>query len=441
MSEVLRMPLNVLLLLYTSISLAFSQIWANKLRGFLTTLGILIGVAAVSAVIALIAGMKDRVLSEFEAFGTNKLFIHPQWRKKDRGNYAWYKMVFKNDDFDELLEFCPSVESFTRDAGYGGMMVGAGSKVSENRVNFRGIDPEWHMIERRGALMGRPMSLIDSQQSRHVALINTKLRDDLQLDRDPTGQYIDVAYFGRMLIIGLLDQPVASGGGTERGQVVVPFTYTTHRYNWPTWYGVTAMTKSKDNVDEAKAEVEFYLRQKRRLKPGEEDNFQVQTAGRAIDEINQMAGVVTIVAGGIVAVSLLVGGVGIMNIMLVSVSERTREIGLRKAVGAKPSAILMQFLVEAVVLCLLGGALGLVLGQGITSTVASFIPENPNAWDLDPGRDDSRRKPSKVGLKIILPPSAIAVAFGFSVTVGLVFGIFPAIKAASLDPIDALRHE
>src|SRR5204863_8278179 len=122
-------------------------------------------------------------------------------------------------------------------------------------------------------------------------------------------------------------------------------------------------------------EIEFYLRQKRGIRPGKEDTFQVQTAQRVVDQFNRIASIVTLIATGIVGISLLVGGVGIMNIMLVSVSERTREIGLRKAVGARPAAILLQFLVEAVVLCLIGGAMGLLLGQAITTAVASFLPE------------------------------------------------------------------
>ena len=147
------------------------------------------------------------------------------------------------------------------------------------------------------------------------------------------------------------------------------------------------------------------------------------TAERVVEQFNNVASMVTLIATGIVGISLLVGGVGIMNIMLVSVSERTREIGLRKAVGARPAAILLQFLVEAVVLCLIGGALGLVLGQAMTSGVTSFLP------------------PEIKLQRLIVPPFAIALAFAFSAGVGVIFGFFPAMKAASLDPIEALRHE
>jgi len=251
------------------------------------------------------------------------------------------------------------------------------------------------------------------------------------MKRDPTGEYIQVGE-NRMLVIGLLEAPPASiGNSSEQREVIIPFNTMSADQRWM-WYSVLATAKTPEVSEDAKAEIEFYLRQKRGVKPGKEDTFQVMTAQRVIEQFSRVASIVTLIATGIVGISLLVGGVGIMNIMLVSVSERTREIGLRKAVGARPGVILMQFLVEAIALCLLGGALGLGFGQVLTSIVASFLP---SGHPTGPGGPESGFE------NIVIPANAIILAFTFSGGVGLIFGMFPAIKAARLDPIEALRHE
>lgn len=173
-------------------------------------------------------------------------------------------------------------------------------------------------------------------------------------------------------------------------------------------------------MEEAQAEIKFFLRKTRHIRPGQEDTFRVESISSYIEKSKQIAMVITLVAGGLVGISLVVGGVGIMNIMLVSVSERTREIGLRKAIGARKAAIMMQFLIEAVVLCLFGGFIGIGLAQLITLVVVRSTP---------------------LLSKTYIPGWAILIAFGFSCMVGIIFGMFPAIKAARLDPIEALRHE
>jgi putative ABC transport system permease protein len=181
-----------------------------------------------------------------------------------------------------------------------------------------------------------------------------------------------------------------------------------------------AASKSTELSDDAVLEIKFFLRRMRHIKPGDPDTFRVETMKNIIEKFNNVAIIVTLVAGGIVGISLLVGGVGIMNIMLVSISERTKEIGLRKAVGAKKSAILTQFLVEAVVLCFVGGLVGVGIGKLLTMAIAGMNP---------------------LLEKTYIPAWAVALSFAFAGTVGICFGMFPAIKAARLDPIEALRHE
>jgi putative ABC transport system permease protein len=388
----------------------------------LTTLGILIGVAAVSAVVTLMSGTKDWLLHEFEAFGAKRLTVMPRFPNRRVRETTYWQTIFRPGDFDEMLEHCPSVESFSRVDEFGGDALTFRSKVDDTNISIYGADPEWHGIENRLVTAGRTLSLMDNEAQRPVCIINTVVRDKLEMDVNPVGQYLTVLG-NRMLVVGLLESaPVSLANDADHREVVIPFRYIIARDSWPSYY-VTATSKTPALSEDAKAEIEFYLRQKRRIKPGGFDTFEVRNDQRVVEQFNNVASMVTLVATGIVAISLLVGGVGIMNIMLVSVSERTREIGLRKAVGARPAAILLQFLVEAVVLCLIGGALGLALGQGLTTGVTSFLPPEINLK------------------RLIVPPSAVALAFVFSAAVGLIFGFVPAVKASRLDPIEALRHE
>jgi putative ABC transport system permease protein len=206
------------------------------------------------------------------------------------------------------------------------------------------------------------------------------------------------------------------GGGLE---IFIPFSTM-----WKLekgWMYVIAISRSPQVSEDAQAELRFFLRRTRNLKPGDEDNFRIERIEQYLQKFNAIAATITAIAAGVVGISLLVGGVGIMNIMLVSVSERTREIGLRKAVGARPTAIMLQFLVEAIMLCFIGGAIGVLAGYGLTAMV-SMIPD------------------AKLG-RAFIPAWSVMLSFGFAAIVGIVFGMFPAIKAARLNPIDALRHE
>jgi putative ABC transport system permease protein len=413
----LRFPIAVALLVYQSAVLAFGQIWANKVRGILTTIGIMIGVASVTAVISVIKGLETQVMSKFEAFGTNKMFAYPERGRSERKHFTQY-IPFPRDIFNGVLDHCPSIDKYSLVTWLGGQVS---YRDRSEEAQIAGIEPTWHEIERRTVIIGRPFSMIDNAQLRLVCLVNEVCRDKLGLDRDPTGVFISVGA-QRFMIIGVVEKAI-NMGGNEQGSAEVFVPYNTAMATRERGTFFLAMSKSADVSEDARVELTFFLRQRRHLKPADPDNFAVMIATRYIEEIQKTSMVVTTIALGVVGISLLVGGVGIMNIMLVSVSERTREIGLRKAVGARSSAILLQFLVEAVMLCLLGGVVGLLAGQGITSIIVSFIPKEAEVT------------------RIIVPPLAIVLALTFSGSVGLVFGMFPAIKAARLDPIEALRHE
>lgn len=417
MKIILQGPLIFIRLFYQSAYLALSQIWANKTRSILTTLGIIIGVASVTAVIAALSGLKAKVLSRVEMLGSDTIMIYP--RRPDSGplsHMPWWDIRFLPRELEGMVEHCPSVERYSRVSSVGQVTVRHEEKSVSN-VQVSGIEPSWHEIENRPIELGRKFSIID--ESRPVCLIDPELRAKLGLDRDCVGESIRIGY-NTFRIVGVIERrpELFAFGGEERYEVFIPYRVT-FKFGEP-WIHACAESKTTEVLEEAVAEIKFFLRRMRRIKAGEPDTFMVESLKSATETFNEIALVVTLVAGGIVGISLLVGGVGIMNIMLVSVSERTREIGLRKAVGAKKTAVLAQFLVEAVVLCFAGGLVGVGVGELLTLLITRINPV------LD---------------KTYVPVWAIILSFGFAGSVGIFFGMFPAIKAARLDPIEALRHE
>jgi len=421
MRAFIRAPIVFFQLSYQSVYLALGQIWTNKTRSILTTIGIVIGVASVTAVIAALTGLKAKILTQVETFGTNTIFVFPRRPEKGPMRHAsWWTIRFLPEHLDGLLEHCPSVERFSRIGSVRRHTARHGERSVEN-VDVTGIESSYHEIESRPVVLGRTFSVIDDMQVRPVCLIDPKLRNELHLDRDCIGQSIRIGHHV-FRIVGVIERrPELRLGesGEDYYEVFIPFR-TLFKLGKP-WIMAFAASKSAEVLEEAQAEIKFFLRRTRNVRPTEPDTFRVESLQSALETFNKIALIVTLVAGGIVGISLLVGGVGIMNIMLVSVSERTREIGLRKAVGAKKSAILTQFLIESVVLCFFGGLVGVGFGQLLTTGIAN-IPR----VELD---------------MAYIPLWAIGLSFGFAGSVGIFFGMFPAIKAARLDPIEALRHE
>jgi putative ABC transport system permease protein len=403
-----------------AVFLALSQIWANKTRSFLTTLGIIIGVAAVTSVVAVLTALKTTVLEEFETFGANKMFIFPD-RPDDApdNKYPWEAIRLKPEELEALAEHCPSIKAVTPNTSFGATIQNL--ERMRTGVTVTGIWPGWHDIERRQVLLGRPFIPADEENAHQVCLVNEAAIEELNLPKDPTESTMLIDG-RRFAIVGVVETLQASifGPNTTASEVFIPFSTAAKSQGRTFFFYIVAQVVSPELADEAKAEARFVLRNVRSLEPDEPDTFQIEAIDQYISQFKAMGAVITLIAGSIVAVSLLVGGIGIMNIMLVSVSERTREIGLRKAVGATPAAVLMQFLLEAVTLSLLGGLIGVAGGKALA--FASTLPEA--------GPDSAP-----------VPMWAIVMAFGFSAAVGIVFGMFPAIKAARLDPIDALRHE
>jgi putative ABC transport system permease protein len=368
------------------------------------------------------------VLADLETLGAKTIWVW--FARPDTGpkkSISWWELRFWPDEFDGLLEHCPSVTKFSRVSPIDYRFVASFGEKTVEGVRLMGIDPGWEEIANRPVIMGRPFSEIDQSEERMVCYIEVALRDKLGMDKDCIGQMITVK--GRsFMVVGVIDQRpdlAVIDTGENRMEVYemyLPYNTFLKLGDKRPFIYVMAMSKSPEVSEEAVSEIKFFLRKSRRpaLSPGEPDTFGAQSMQSAMQQFNQLSQVITLVAGGVVSISLLVGGVGIMNIMLVSVSERTREIGLRKAVGAKKGAILTQFLVESIVLCFLGGIIGLGIGKLLTMGICLI---------------------NKMMNMSHIPLWAVVLSFCFCGTVGITFGMFPAIKAMRLDPIEALRHE
>ena len=404
-----------------AISLAFSQIWANKSRAFLTALGIIVGVASTTAVIAALTGLKAKVLDEFESVGASKFFVFPDRPDNaPRNMYPWEKILIKTAEVEAIRDECTLVKAVTPITEVG-LDVESGDKRIEG-ITISGIWPEWHDVQNRFVQEGRPFSSIDVESERQVCLINADAIVELDLPSNPVGVAILIGG-RRFMIVGVVETTQARffGMNTSSAEIFIPFSVAEKMQDRNFFMRVEGLFVSPETAVEGEDEVRFVLRRMRGLGPGEPQTFQVAAIDKFIEQFKALAAGITAIAGGIVGISLLVGGIGIMNIMLVSVSERTREIGLRKAVGATPMAILLQFLLEAVTLCLVGGFVGSAFGR-----LAAFgLTKIPGA-QLD---------------QADIPFWAVALSFVFSAVTGVVFGMFPAIKASRLDPIEALRHE
>ena len=404
-----------------AISLAFSQIWANKSRAFLTALGIIVGVASTTSVIAALTGLKAKVLSEFESVGASKFFVFPDRPDNaPRNLYPLERIQLCTAEVQAIQEECALVRAVTPITEIGLDVESGGKRI--DGVTVCGIWSDWHVVQNRFVIEGRPFSRADEDSEQQVCLVNVDAIRELNLPAIPVGEPLLIGG-RRFIIVGVIETTTARffGMTTSSAEIFIPFSVAEKMQERNFFLRIEGLFESPETAIEGGDEIRFVLRRLRGIAPGQPETFRVAAIDKFIEQFKALAAGITAIAGGIVGISLLVGGIGIMNIMLVSVSERTREIGLRKAVGATPMAILMQFLLEAVTLCLVGGFIGIAFGR-----LAAFgLTRIPGA-QLD---------------QADIPFWAVVLSFAFSALTGIVFGMFPAIKASRLDPIEALRHE
>ncbi len=406
--------------LIESIRLAFNSIRAHGLRSLLTTLGIIIGVASIIAVVAIVQGMSYAITSQFEDLGSKNVTIAAETSMAERQLGKWNRITPR--DVELLRARLSNVRDLvpTTYLRFGtGTQVRFGDQSATPMVV--GTTSSYQNVNRADPRLGRFLTPADDRARRKVAVIGQKVLDDLKIPGEPIGKYLEIGseWFK---IVGVMEAKGEIFGFSQDNYVLLPYeaVLALNGFSNESDIQISIELNDPNQFEEMKAQARMILRQAHGLRPSQGDDFTIKTAQQLSDSVSKVTDTITLVMGGIVGVSLLVGGIGIMNIMLVSVTERTREIGISKALGAKRHHILLQFLVEAVVLSLCGGLIGLAFGYLIGFAIASAFPVMPD---------------------VVVPLWAVALALGFSAAVGVLFGIAPAAKAARLDPIEALRHE
>ncbi|WP_299446475.1 ABC transporter permease [uncultured Phascolarctobacterium sp.] len=404
-------------MLNESIKMALEGMVSNKLRTFLTLLGIIIGVGAVIAMVSLGFGMKENIKNNISKLGSNLLVITSGGRTSSGARLAageGAKLTF--EDGEAILKQVDGVARMSASVNRSYQLV-AGNQNWTSRVE--GTTPSNFEIQSLEVEEGRIFRNNDLAGRSRVAVIGKTVADSLFPDGEAVGQLMRINK-APFQIIGVLKSKGQSGMGQDQDDVVyIPLTTAQNRMMGITYVQrVTLQAENENIINEVQAEAEQVLRTRHKIKDGDYDDFTVRNMAAIMDTMMETANSITMLLGCIAAISLLVGGIGIMNIMLVSVTERTREIGIRKALGATYNNILLQFLIEAMVIGIVGGTLGVVLGVGASFAISQFA-----------------------GWNTVISVWAIVIAVVFSVGIGLFFGIYPARKAALLDPIDALRYE
>ena len=399
------------------IKMAALSLVANKLRTLLTMLGIIIGVAAVIAMVSVGMGVRSNVVSSISRLGSNMLIIMAG--SSNRGGVRGAAGSITTLTYDDAMAIKDKIKNidYVSPTAQGSYQIVYGHENWNSSVI--GVIPEYSAIQSLTMQSGIFFTERDVEVRNRVAVIGPTVATNLFNTVNPVGKKIRVGN-APYTVIGLLASKGQSTGGQDQDDVVlIPLTTAQERLMGITYVRtINVQVSSQDKMDEVQANIEKLLRQRHRIREGNEDDFNVRNMTSLMETMTQTTTMITLLLGSIAGISLVVGGIGIMNIMMVSVTERTREIGIRKAIGATYNSIMLQFLIESTMISILGGIIGIFIGVGAAMSISKFG-----------------------NFTTVISSASIIASFGFSLFVGIVFGMLPARKAAKLDPIDALRYE
>ena len=408
---------RLVLELRESFLVSLRALHANKMRSLLTMLGIIIGVGAVITMIALGQGAKKAVQTQIQSMGTNLLFVRPGAARQGFVRIqAGSGVELTNQDAKYIQERCPTVAKVVPES-----FSFAQLKYRNKNWNARviGTTPEYQKVRNVTPINGSFFGDKEVSNKERVCVLGQTVYENLfEPKENPVGRVIKVNNLN-FVVKGLLAPKGGTGWMNQDDMVFVPISTAQKRLLGMDYLtNINVQAKSELLIDQASLEIEKVLRRSQKIQPGQENNFNISTQLDILSTMEQTSQQFTLLLAGIALVSLIVGGIGIMNIMLVSVTERTREIGVRMAIGARRKDILQQFLIEALVLSLLGGIIGILVGIGCSVALSQAA-----RWNT------------------LISPPAILLAFFFAFLVGVFFGLWPARKASRLNPIEALRYE
>lgn len=399
------------------IVVALRSITRNRMRSLLTMLGIIIGVASVIALVALGEGSQADITAEIDSMGTNLVIVIPESADSHgvRGA-AGSSTSLSLDDAEAIREDVPSVANVSAEIRLSEQVVAGNSNWN---TTVQGVSESFLSIRNYEVVQGTFFNERDVKAKAKLAVLGQTVVDELFAGKNPVGSRIRIRNVP-FQVIGVLGEKGQNSMGSDQDDVIlVPAPTALYRLSdGKTVRGILVSATGPEKIDEAKAEIAAVLRKSHRLRDKQENDFSLRDQSEITDMASQVTGTLTLLLGAIAGVSLMVGGIGVMNIMLVSVTERTREIGIRLAIGARNGDILLQFLIEAVILCLCGGVIGIVAGLGTAFVLGQVM-----------------------GTGVVVNPSVILLSVGFTLVVGVFFGFYPARKAANLNPIEALRYE